>query len=215
MKTTTKIIIGLIIGAWVFTLVGFGIKVDKYAFTPDIDSPIKIEYSEDSITIPLKRSNGVSIIIDESPSSQEMTGKFIITQSRDSVAQITMPVMLKDFINVIQDGDTIRIISSIPRNLDFHYEEMIRLKNIYINLNDGIKAVSNKSNAAITIYKIETPHLSISGGRGWHSSVTLNKCDIGHLTLTDYKIRLDNSNVKSYSFPTDSILSIEAMNLSQ
>lgn len=213
MKTTTKIIIGLIIGAWVFTLIGFGFKVDKYAFTPDLYNSAKIKYSEDSITIPLKRSNSVSIIIDEAPSSQDLTNKIVITQSHDSAAQITIPAMLKDFFNVTQNGDTIRIISSIPDDLNRHNLYMIDDKNIYISLNDGIKSIHNPSKASITIYNITTPLLSISGdGRGWRPSIILNKCDIGHLTLTDYKIYLDNSNVKSYSFPTDSILSIEAMN---
>ncbi len=214
MKTTTKIIIGLIIGTWILTLIGFGVKVDKYFFTPDLDSPVKIEYSEDSITIPLKRSNGVSIIVNKAPSSQYLTNKIVITQSCDSAARITMPAMLKDFLSITQNGDTITILSSIPDDMDYYYRNMIDDKNIYINLNDDLKSVYNDSRAPITIYKIATPHLSISGDRdrGWHPSITLHKCDIGHLTLTDFKIHLYNSNVKSYTFPTDSILSIEAKN---
>lgn len=210
MKTTTKIIIGLCVGSWILTIVAFGIKTDRNDLYSDNDSTPKINYSDDSTIIALNDINQLNIVIEDAHYNEKANCPIVITHSGNNSSYISMPVMLKDFHKIIQEGDTLRISISNSQDLDYDDYSSLNSKTIYINLATPLKSIRNNSDSRIILHNLSEKELTISGDGGYGSSVELIKCTIGKLVLDDYEIEIINSDIKSYVFPNDSPLKLSA-----
>ena len=207
MKTTTKIIIGLCVGSWILTVVAFGIKTDRNDLYSDNDSTPKINYSDDSTIIALEDADHFNIIIEDDLNGQRVNTPIVISRSDSGSSQISMPVMLKDFYKIIQDGDTLRISITNSENLDYSDCSLLNDKNIYINLNSPLKSIQHDNYSRIIIYDISTKELNITGSSSY-PPVELNRCSIEKLKLDDYEINIINCDIKSYTFPNDSTMNL-------
>lgn len=207
MKTTTKIILGLCIGSWILTIVAFGIKTDRNDLYSDNDSTPKINYSDDSTIVALKDAEQFNIIIEDDLNSQMVNSPIVISRSDSGPSQISMPVMLKDFHKIIQEGDTLRISITNSEDLDYDDYSLLNSKTIYINLSTPLKSIQKDSDSRIIIYDISTKELNITGDHSY-PPVELNRCSIEKLKLDDSEINIINCDIKSYTFPNDSTMNL-------
>lgn len=210
MKTTTKIIIGLCVGSWILTIVAFGIKTDRNDLYSDIDSTPKINYSDDSTIIALNDINQLNIIIEDAQYNETANCPIVITHSGNDSSHISMPVMLKDFHKIIQEGDTLRISITNSQDLDYDDYSLLNSKTIYINLRTPLKSIRNNSDSHVILYCLSGKELTISGDGGHYPTVELNKCTVEKLKLdlADDEINVINSDIKNYTFLNDSNMNL-------
>lgn len=207
MKTTTKIIIGLCVGSWILTIVAFGIKVDRRNLYDYSDSTSKINYSDDSTIIALKDADHFNIIIEDDINDQKVNSPIVISRSNSGSSQISMPVILKDFHKIIQEGNTLRISITNSEDLDYDDRSLLNSKTIYINLSTPLKSIQKDSDSRIIIYDISTKELNITGDHSY-PPVELNRCSIEKLKLDDSEINIINCDIKSYTFANDSTMNL-------
>ncbi len=199
MKTTTKIIIGIILGAWILTFIGFGIKVDNQSTNND-DIISIIEQNNNSTLIPLKENNTKTIIFDCENPDRSISNKIVIARATEP-SHISLPDVLKDYYQISQSNDTILLHTPNLHDLDYNIREVLSHKTIHINLNnEQTVSIYNNANLDITLYNLSLKDLTITQ-RVSYETTHLNKCDIEHLTLNRATADILDSNIKNYSFP--------------
>ncbi len=199
MKTTTKIIIGIILGAWILTFIGFGIKVDNQSTNND-DIISIIEQNNNSTLITLKENNTKTIIFDCENPDRSISNKIVIARAIEP-SHISLPDVLKDYYQISQSNDTLLLHTASLHDLDYNIRDALNNKTIYINLNnEQTVSINNNANVSISLYNLSLKNLTITQ-RYSYIKTHLNKCDIKHLTLNGATADIFDSNIKNYSFP--------------